>query len=94
MTDIPCTHHAESRLQQRGIRKKDILLIIGCGTRIDDETWMMRKKDADREIASRKREIQRLKHLAQVRAKRSAERFPPILRNPDNVILALPNRVT
>ncbi len=63
MTDIPCTHHAESRLQQRGIRKKDILLIIGCGTRIDDETWMMRKKDADREIASRKREIQRLKHL-------------------------------
>ena len=63
MTDIAYTHHAESRLQQRGIHKKDIPLILGYGTQIDDETWIMLKKDANREIASLKRQIQALSRL-------------------------------
>ena len=34
------------------------------------------------------------KHLSQILSKLSKEHFPPILWNPDNVILAFPHRVT
>ena len=39
MSDAICTRHAETRMQQRGIRKKDIRLILAFGTQVDDETW-------------------------------------------------------
>ena len=64
MTDIIYTRHAETRLQQRGIRKTDIPIILACGTQIDDETWLMCNRDAAREIEARKREIQTLSRLA------------------------------
>lgn len=64
MSDIVYSQHAETRMQQRGIREKDIALILACATQIDDETWFMRKRDANREIESRKREIQALERLA------------------------------
>ena len=63
MIDDIYTQHAETRMQQRGIRRKDIRLILLFGTRIDEETWIMRKKDANREIASRKQEIKVLERL-------------------------------
>ena len=63
MTDIAYTRHAETRMQQRGIRSGDITLILTCATQIDDETWLVRKQDAKREIDFRKREIQALERL-------------------------------
>lgn len=64
MTDIVYTRHAETRMQQRGIREKDISLIIALGTQVDDETWIMRKRDVARGIEILKRGIQVLQRLA------------------------------
>ena len=64
MTDIVYTHHAEARMQQRGIREKDIPLIITLGTQVDDETWFMRKQDVALEIDIRKGQIRALERLA------------------------------
>ena len=63
MTDLIYSRHAETRLQQRGIRKADIPIILAYGTQIDDETYFMRNRDAAREIETRKREIQTLSRL-------------------------------
>lgn len=64
MTNIIYSRHAKTRMQQRGIRKSDIPIILTCGTQIDDETWLMCNRDAAREIEARKREIQTLSRLA------------------------------
>ena len=64
MTDLIYSRHAKTRMQQRGIRKSDISIILACGTQIDDETYLMRNRDAIREIETRKREIQTLSRLA------------------------------
>lgn len=64
MIDLSYTRHAETRMQQRAIREKDIPLIINLGTQVDDETWILLERDAAREIATRKREIQKLERLA------------------------------
>ena len=64
MTAIAYSSHAKMRMRQRGIRNRDITLILECGTRIDDETWLMRDRDVRREIETRKREIQALERLA------------------------------
>lgn len=63
MDHVSYTHHAETRMQQRGIREKDISLIIELGTQIDDETWFMRNRDVTREIESLKKEIHQLERL-------------------------------
>lgn len=64
MNDLIYSQHARTRMQQRGIRKADIPIILACGTQIDDETYFMRNRDAAREIETRKREIQTLSRLA------------------------------
>ena len=64
MIDISYTRHAETRMQQRAIRERDIPLIIELGTQVDDETWILLKRDVTREIDIRKREIQKLERLA------------------------------
>ena len=64
MTNISYTRHAETRMQQRAIRERDIPLIIELGTQVDDETWILLKRDVAREIDIRKREIQKLERLA------------------------------
>lgn len=63
MSDMIYTRHAETRTQQRAIRKGDIRLIQEFGTPVDADTWLMRKRDVVREIANRKREIQLLEGL-------------------------------
>ena len=63
MTNIIYTRHAETRMQQRAIRERDIPLIIELGTQVDDETWILLKRDVSREIDIRKREIQKLERL-------------------------------
>ena len=63
MMAVAYTYHAETRMRQRGIRSGDVMLILECGTQIDDETWFMRDQDVRREIERRKREIQVLGRL-------------------------------
>ena len=63
MNDLIYSQHAKTRMQQRGIRKVDIPIILEYGTQIDDETYFMRNRDAAREIETRKREIQALSRL-------------------------------
>ena len=63
MNDLIYSRHARTRMQQRGIRKADIPIILAYGTQIDDETYFMRNRDANREIETSKREIQALSRL-------------------------------
>ena len=63
MTDLSYTRHAKTRMQQRGMRRADIPIILAYGTQIDDETYFIRNRDAVREIETRKREIQALSRL-------------------------------
>ena len=63
MFDLTYTRHAETRMQQRAIRERDIPFIIELGTQVDDETWILLKRDVAREIDIRKREIQKLERL-------------------------------
>ena len=64
MIDISYTHHAETRMQQRGLCGKDISLVVALGTQVDDETWVLLKRDAARGIEILKRGIQMLERLA------------------------------
>lgn len=63
MSDLTFSRHAETRTQQRGIRKDDVRLIQESGTPVDQDTWLMRSRDVAREIEKRKREIRTLSRL-------------------------------
>ena len=63
MDAIRYSNHAGQRMQQRGFRKQDIDLLLKCGTHIDDTSVLLSDKDAAREIARRKHEIQALERL-------------------------------
>ena len=82
MTAIGYTRHAETRMQQRGVRSGDVTLIIECGTQIDDETWLMRDRDVRREIERRRREIQALGRLKSTK----------VVMRGEQVITAYPSR--
>ena len=63
MNGIISTCHGQTRMRQRGMKNGDVELILACGTQIADEAWLLRDRDVDRAIDSRKREIQRLERL-------------------------------
>ena len=63
MDSIISTRHGEKRMRQRGMRKRDVALLLACATQVDDEAWMLLGRDADCEIQARKREIQALERL-------------------------------
>ncbi len=63
MDGLHYSNHAEQRMQQRGIRKQDIDLLLACGTQVDESSVLLSEKDAAREIHRRKREIQALERL-------------------------------
>ena len=63
MNDFIATRHGEMRMRQRGMRNGDVALILACGTQLDDETWLLRERDAEHAIEARKREIQKLERL-------------------------------
>ncbi len=63
MDGIAYSNHAGQRMQQRGIRERDIDLLLSCGTQIDDASILLSDKDAAREIERRKHEIQALERL-------------------------------
>ena len=63
MDGIAYSNHAGQRMQQRGIRERDIDLLLICGTQIDEASILLSDKDAAREIERRKHEIQALERL-------------------------------
>ena len=64
MKKLMYTRHAEARMQQRGMRRGDEELILEFGTRIDDETWLLRDRDVNQEMVDMKRTMQRLSRLS------------------------------
>lgn len=50
-------------MRQRGYRKADLDVVLNAATRIDDDAFLLTDRDAAREIAIRKREIQQLERL-------------------------------
>lgn len=57
------TDHAQRRMQQRGVRTEDLDLVIQCGSLVSKDSVLLLKKDVEREIRKRKREIQALERL-------------------------------
>lgn len=63
MNELVPTRHGERRMRQRGMRNGDVQLVLAHATQVDDETWMLRARDAERAIQSFKRAIQSLERL-------------------------------
>ena len=63
MTELVLTHHAETRMRQRGLRGTDLDLLLASATRLADDAWLMTDAVTEREIARRKREIEQLQRL-------------------------------
>lgn len=63
MQTLRFTRHAEARMRQRGFRNVDIALVLQVATRVSDDAYILRDKDAIREIERRRREIQQLERL-------------------------------
>ena len=58
MKPVVYTRHAEKRMRQRGMRTGDIALVLACGTQIDDDSYLLRERDAARAIEA----LQRLRN--------------------------------
>lgn len=63
MTELSLTHHAETRMRQRGYKDEDVDLVFRVGTRVADDAFLLTDKDAARAIRKRKQEIQQLERL-------------------------------
>lgn len=63
MKDLTYTRHADVRMNQRGLRKKDVELVIEYGTPITDDRIELRRQDVHCAISRLRREIQRLEKL-------------------------------
>lgn len=63
MIKLYITKHGRARMRQRGLRKTDPELILEYGTEIGQDRIMLRERDADKAIRSRKREIAILERL-------------------------------
>lgn len=63
MNTLTVTRHAEARMRQRGLRDRDLALVLDAATPLADDAWLVTDADADREIARRKREIEQFQRL-------------------------------
>ena len=63
MSSLAYSNHARARMQQRGLRERDVELIVDCGTRVSEDAYILRRQDVDREIELPRREIQTLSRL-------------------------------
>ena len=63
MSGLVYSGHARMRMQQRGLRERDIELIVDLGTRVSEDAYILRRQDVEREIELRRREIQALSRL-------------------------------
>lgn len=57
------TMHARMRMRQRGVRDEDLRLLLNAASQVAPDAYMLTERDAAREIAKRKREIQKLERL-------------------------------
>ena len=74
MKNLMVTHHAETRMSQRGIRSSDIDLLLVYATEMGGGRLMLRAKDVDRAVGELKRlmaTLQRLKNKVLVVAEGS-----------------------
>lgn len=55
--------HAARRVRQRGLRDRDVELVLDHGTPLAGDGVILLNRDAEREIARRKQEIQALERL-------------------------------
>ena len=56
MPDAPAlTHHAQTRMRQRGLRDGDLRLVLHCGSQVADDAFILTDQDAEREIERLKR---------------------------------------
>lgn len=64
MLDLTVTAHAQTRLRQRGFKQADIEAVLSAATRLSGDAFFLSKRDAQREIEKRKREIQQFERLS------------------------------
>lgn len=57
---IRISRHGETRMQQRGISKMDILIVHEYGTSVDNEAVLLLSQDVDREVRHLQRQIRRV----------------------------------
>ena len=65
--NLSYSNHAVARIQQRGMRDKDIEMVIKAGTALDDDSIVLLNSDVEREVNKRKKEIAVLERLRSVR---------------------------
>lgn len=63
MNNLALSKHADRRMRQRGLRLADLDLMLMCASEIGEDVYFLSRKDAEREIQRRKREIQILERL-------------------------------
>ena len=61
MGEFRVSRHAEGRMQQRGLRRRDIDLVLVWGTSVDDGGILLRDKDVDDAIKHGERDIDGLR---------------------------------
>ena len=65
--NLSYSNHAVARIQQRGMRNKDIEMVLNVGTALDDDSIVLLNSDVEREVNKRKKEIAVLERLRSVR---------------------------
>jgi len=63
VSNLEYSNHARARMQQRGLRERDVELIVDFGTRVSEDAYILRRQDVDREIELPRRDIQALRRL-------------------------------
>jgi hypothetical protein len=63
MLEHELTRHAKMRMRQRGLRDNDMRLLLAVASQVAPDAYFLTEKDAAREIAARKQEIQCLERL-------------------------------
>lgn len=64
MTHHRLTDHAQKRMNQRGLRDADLRLLLASATQVSSDSYLLTREDVAREIAERKRDIQRLERMS------------------------------
>ena len=58
------SRHADGRMQQRGIRRRDIDLVLLWGTSVDDGGILLRNRDVDDAIRQGERDVDGLRRAS------------------------------
>lgn len=61
--NLSFSHHAQTRMRQRGLSERDIELIVRCGSIVRRGLRLLKGQDIDHEMKQLKRRIQDLERL-------------------------------